>query len=199
MSAKGEKTVENSPNVADVTYTTPTDMALTALVVDPKVMEGVDEPVSTISKSFASLVTNEAVTSKSWGRMNHARALIDIRAHRELKEGMVIVSPNVENDEEVLHTVRVEYEWEPPRCGVCMVFGHDDMLCPKRNVKKPKKQHTNHDGFQHPSSSHGIFGGSKVHFKPIKPVWQVVSKKNSASSSGTKKNYEVSRKVKTYK
>ncbi|GJY28796.1 ATPase, F1/V1/A1 complex, alpha/beta subunit [Tanacetum coccineum] len=89
------------------------------------------------------------------GRMDYARALIDIRVDRELKEDMVIVIPNVKDDAEVLHTVRVEYEWEPPRCGVCMVFGHDDMLCPKQPVEKPKKQHTNHDGFQYTSSSHG--------------------------------------------
>ncbi|GJV55150.1 zf-CCHC domain-containing protein [Tanacetum coccineum] len=30
---------------------------------------------------------------------------------------MVIVIPNVEDDGEVLHIVRVEYEWELPRCG----------------------------------------------------------------------------------
>nr|GEY24099.1 reverse transcriptase domain-containing protein [Tanacetum cinerariifolium] len=73
------------------------------------------------------------------------------KADRELKEDMVISIPYVEDDGEVLHTVRVEYEWEPPRCG--------------------------------------------VHFKPEKPVWQAVSKKNNVSSSGTKPIYEVSRKV----
>ncbi|GJR20009.1 hypothetical protein Tco_0968536 [Tanacetum coccineum] len=76
-------------------------------------------------------------TSKSWGRMDYARALIDIRADWELKEDMVIAIPNVKDDRE------------------------DDMLCPKGPVKKPKKQHTNHDGFQHPSSSHGTNLGSK--------------------------------------
>ncbi|GJV41464.1 ATPase, F1/V1/A1 complex, alpha/beta subunit [Tanacetum coccineum] len=69
------------------------------------------------------------------GRMDYARALIHIRADRELKEDMVIIIPNVKDDAEVLHTVRVKYEWEPPRCGVCMVFGHDDMLCPKQPVE----------------------------------------------------------------
>ncbi|GKA62303.1 hypothetical protein Tco_0761822 [Tanacetum coccineum] len=57
---------------------------------------------------------------------------------------------------------RVEYEWEPPRCGVCMIFGHDVMLCPKCLVEKPKKQHTNHDGFQYSSSSHGTNVGSRI-------------------------------------
>ncbi|GJV29040.1 reverse transcriptase domain-containing protein [Tanacetum coccineum] len=83
----------------------------------------------------------------SWGRMDYTRALIDIRVDRELKEDMVISILNVKDDGEVLYTVRVEYEWELPRCGMCMVFAHDDILCPKQHVEKPKKQHTNHNGF----------------------------------------------------
>lgn len=77
--------------------------------------------------------------------MDYARALIDIMTDRELKEVMVIVIPNVEDDGEVLHTVSVEYEWKPPRCDVCMIFGYDNMLCPKRVVEKPKPKN---DGFQ---------------------------------------------------
>ncbi|GJU29525.1 hypothetical protein Tco_1173114 [Tanacetum coccineum] len=129
------------------------------------------------------------------GLMDYAHALIDIRGDRELKEDMVIAIPNVEDAGEVLYTVRVEYEWEPPRCGVCMVFGHDDTACTKRLVEKPKKQHTNHDHFQHPSSSHGTNVGSKFQVRPKKPIWQIVYKKNSASSTGTKKNAKVSRKL----
>ncbi|GJS06576.1 hypothetical protein Tco_0363372 [Tanacetum coccineum] len=81
---------------------------------------------------------------QSWGRMDYARALIVIRADRELKIGMVIAIINVEGDGEVLHTTNV---------------------------------------------------GSKVQFKPNKPIWQVVPKKNNHSSSGMKKVYEVFRKV----
>ena len=44
------------------------------------------------------------------------RALIDIRADQELKENMVITIPNLEDEGDVLHTIRVEYKWEPPRC-----------------------------------------------------------------------------------
>ncbi|GKB45186.1 hypothetical protein Tco_0890128, partial [Tanacetum coccineum] len=88
-------------------------------------------------------------------------ALIDIRVDRELKDEMIIAIPNVEDDEDVLYMVRVEYEWEPPRCGV----------------------HT----------SRGTKVGSKFQYKPKKQVYQAVSKKNSASSSGTKKNSELPR------
>nr|GEY76160.1 hypothetical protein [Tanacetum cinerariifolium] len=84
-----------------------------------------------------------SICLQSWGRMDYARALIDIRADRELNEEMVIAIPNVECDGEVLHSVRVKYEWNPPRCGMCMIFGHDVMLCPKRVVGKPMN-----DGFR---------------------------------------------------
>ncbi|GJV31415.1 hypothetical protein Tco_1391815 [Tanacetum coccineum] len=40
----------------------------------------------------------------SWGCMDYARTLIDIRADRELKEDMIIVILNVKDDGEVLHT-----------------------------------------------------------------------------------------------
>ncbi|GJW04267.1 hypothetical protein Tco_1563123 [Tanacetum coccineum] len=136
-----------------------------------------------------------SICLQSWSHMDYTRVLIDIRADLELKEDMIIDIPNVEDDGEVLHTMRVKYEWEPPRCGVCMVFRHDDMICPKRAVEKPKKQHINHDGFQYPFSSHGTNVSSKVHVKIKKPICLVVSKKNSASSSGMKKNSKVSRKV----
>nr|GEW60578.1 ribonuclease H-like domain-containing protein [Tanacetum cinerariifolium] len=35
----------------------------------------------------------------------------------ELKEDMIIAIPNGEDDGDILHTIRLEYEWEPPRCG----------------------------------------------------------------------------------
>ncbi|GKA23755.1 hypothetical protein Tco_0709788 [Tanacetum coccineum] len=63
---------------------------------------------------------------QSWGRMDYARALIDIRADQELNEEMVIAIPNVEDDGEVLHSVRVEYEWKPPRCGQGQTSGADN-------------------------------------------------------------------------
>ncbi|GKF24135.1 hypothetical protein Tco_0076457, partial [Tanacetum coccineum] len=133
-----------------------------------------------------------SVMATRLGRMDYAHATIDIRVDRELKDEMIIAIPNVEDDEEVLHTVRVEYEWEPPRCRVCMIFGHDKLSCSKWAVDKPKKQHTTYDGFQlpprHTSCSTNM--GPKVQYKPKKQVYQAVSKKNGASSSGMKKNSE---------
>ncbi|GJU56765.1 hypothetical protein Tco_1234531 [Tanacetum coccineum] len=109
--------------------------------MDPMVMEGVDEQESTIPKSFASLVTNEALTCKV--HMDYARALIDIRARRELKEDMGIAIPNMEDDGEVLHTMRVEYEWETPRCGVGIVFGFNNSFDVLNTIEEGDKLESN--------------------------------------------------------
>nr|GEW93197.1 GDSL esterase/lipase At5g42170-like [Tanacetum cinerariifolium] len=118
-----------------------------------EVMEGVDEPilesvptmkVSTL-KSFASLVTNEAITRLTGSKM---RILLLLFLMWKMMERFFT-----------------------------------------------RNKHTNHDGFQYPPPSHGTSVGSKFLVKPKKPIWQVISKNNSASSSGTKKNCEVSRQV----
>ncbi|GKE33879.1 zinc knuckle CX2CX4HX4C containing protein, partial [Tanacetum coccineum] len=80
---------------------------------------------------------------------SYARAMIDVRADVELKKTLVVAIQKLEGDGYILNTIRIEYEWEPPRCEVCMVFGHDDVTCPKRVVDEPKKQNGNYnDGFQ---------------------------------------------------
>ncbi|KAJ0872938.1 putative transcription factor interactor and regulator CCHC(Zn) family [Helianthus annuus] len=48
--------------------------------------------------------------------------------------------PELDGNKYVNETIRVEYEWEPPRCTHCCVFGHDSEECPKRirpTVKPP--------------------------------------------------------------
>nr|GEZ97107.1 reverse transcriptase domain-containing protein [Tanacetum cinerariifolium] len=86
--------------------------------------------LSDMGTKLGNLIMLDSYTSSmcinSWGRLNYARALIEIRTDREIKDTMVISIPSVEGNGEVLHTVRIEYECKPPRCGVCMIFGHDD-------------------------------------------------------------------------
>ncbi|GJY05207.1 hypothetical protein Tco_0371147 [Tanacetum coccineum] len=51
----------------------------------------------------------------------------DIRADQALKNIMVISVPNLIRNGVTMHTINVEYEWKPSRCGTHLVFGHDDM------------------------------------------------------------------------
>ncbi|GJV32722.1 zinc knuckle CX2CX4HX4C containing protein [Tanacetum coccineum] len=91
-----------------------------------------------------------------------------------------------------MSTIRVEYEWTPPRCSSCKVFGHVLGECPKKivsgvlkNLKTPRQAVR---GVQVGSNV-----GSKVQVKPTKQVYHPISKKNGANSNGTKKQVGLTR------
>ncbi|GJR32996.1 reverse transcriptase domain-containing protein [Tanacetum coccineum] len=104
---------------------------------------------------------------------------------RELKEEMVIAIPHVEDVGEVLHSARVEYKWKPLRCGMCMIFGHDDMLCPKRVVRKPMN-----NGFRKDKGKGQTSGADDEGFIEVK-------KKKSSGNNGDTKNFTILVKPKT--
>ncbi|GKC89226.1 hypothetical protein Tco_1149875 [Tanacetum coccineum] len=85
---------------------------------------------------------------QSWGCMDYARCLVDIWADRALKESMVISVPNTHENGVTLHTIKVEYEWKPPRCGICLVFGHYENTAKCVITDLRKQVGTSHDGFQ---------------------------------------------------
>lgn len=67
--------------------------------------------------------------AESWGRSSYARALIEVSSEHELKESLSLaISDSGESYTKV--SVGVEYEWKPPRCSHCRVFGHEDSNCP---------------------------------------------------------------------
>lgn len=61
---------------------------------------------------------------KSLGRSNFNRTMIDICAHIEPKDTLVVDVPKIESDGYILHTIHVEYEWKPSRCPTCKLFDH---------------------------------------------------------------------------
>ncbi|XP_071694872.1 uncharacterized protein [Rutidosis leptorrhynchoides] len=69
--------------------------------------------------------------TKSWGRPNYARALIEVDSENDLKQSLKVGTPNLEMNRKTIDEVRIEYEWKPPRCSCCKVFGHSDAQCPK--------------------------------------------------------------------
>ncbi|GKC39506.1 hypothetical protein Tco_1051890 [Tanacetum coccineum] len=80
----------------------------------------------------------------------NSRAMIELWADEELKDTIVVA---------------VEYEWKPPRCSYCKVFGHTHEECPKnigvgvtKNLKKPSQ------------TSRGVPVGPKVGFKLTKNI-----------------------------
>nr|GEW28645.1 hypothetical protein [Tanacetum cinerariifolium] len=85
------------------------------------------------------LVEVEGIEKYLFYRKVLLRVLIEVNADKELKMEVVMAVSNFE-DEGRTHTlekVRVEYEWKPPICIECNVFGHTADQSPKEIVKKP--------------------------------------------------------------
>ena len=82
---------------------------------------------------------------------------------------------------------------ETARCGACMVFGHDEMTCPKHIVAKIHKQSGKiKNGFQNATKKAYcvilLNTSPKFQFsKPMKQVYKPLSKKDKPRTSGTKK------------
>ncbi|GJW39969.1 zinc knuckle CX2CX4HX4C containing protein [Tanacetum coccineum] len=93
----------------------------------------------------------------SWGRSSFSRCLIEVNSEVDLVDVFTIGFPSLSKDDFTKETIRVEYEWRPPRCDTCKIFGHVHDYCPKKvvsppivatsNVVTPNAEKTN-DGFQ---------------------------------------------------
>nr|GEV16350.1 hypothetical protein [Tanacetum cinerariifolium] len=66
-----------------------------------------------------------------WGRNAYALALIEVSADDVLKDDLVIAIPVGKDKGHSLASIRIEYEWRPPRCSNCLIFDHMDDKCPK--------------------------------------------------------------------
>ncbi|GKA74157.1 hypothetical protein Tco_0780459 [Tanacetum coccineum] len=70
----------------------------------------------------------------------------ELRADVELKDHIVVVMPKITREGHYTCNVHIEYEWKPPRCSLCKVFGHihEEYLKntgagENKNVKKPSQ------------------------------------------------------------
>nr|XP_043639249.1 uncharacterized protein LOC122610319 [Erigeron canadensis] len=64
------------------------------------------------------------------GRHSYAKALIEVNSANELRKDVVVAVPSLNDDGYSMETVKIEYEWKPPRCNDCKIFGHVREQCP---------------------------------------------------------------------
>nr|GEV78816.1 hypothetical protein [Tanacetum cinerariifolium] len=144
-----------------------------------------EDGLSVIATKLSTPLMLDSYTSdmcmQSWGRSSYARVMIELRADVELKDNIVVAMPKITKEGHYTCNVRVEYEWKPPRCSSCKVFGHIHEECSKntgagekKTVKKPSQ------------TSRGVLVGPKMGFKPHKE-YRLVPKKSTVSSNGNKK------------
>ncbi|GJU50854.1 hypothetical protein Tco_1220409 [Tanacetum coccineum] len=80
------------------------------------------------------LYTN-SICLESYGRSSYARVLIKINACNDFSDILVMVVPNLEGNGYMKETVHIKYEWKPPRCSTCLIYGHSFVECPKAAPK----------------------------------------------------------------
>ncbi|GKE98323.1 hypothetical protein Tco_0021674 [Tanacetum coccineum] len=100
------------------------------------------------------------------GRSSFARCLIEVNSEADLVDVVTIGIPSLIGDGFTKETIRVKYEWRPPRCDICKIFGH----CPNKVVSPPIVTTSNvvsptvekqNDGFQMMSKKKKRKGKSK--------------------------------------
>ncbi|GKB78614.1 zinc knuckle CX2CX4HX4C containing protein [Tanacetum coccineum] len=82
------------------------------------------------------------------GRSSFARCLIEVCSDEPLKEKITIGIPQLEGDDFSKAKIYVEYEWKPPRCDKCKIFGHSLDACPRNIVAATQDVTEDNDGFQ---------------------------------------------------
>nr|GEU35194.1 hypothetical protein [Tanacetum cinerariifolium] len=77
---------------------------------------------------------------KSWGRNTYARALIEVSAENVLLDSLIVAIHDPNGTGHTMEKIDEEYKWQPPRCGSCKIFDHNDKCFPKamRAVKSTK-------------------------------------------------------------
>ncbi|GKB10880.1 hypothetical protein Tco_0844803, partial [Tanacetum coccineum] len=143
------------------------------------------EDVSTVSvwvKLHGVLVT--AFSEDGLSAIATKLVMIELQADVELRDNIVVAMPKITREGHYTCNVHVEYEWKPPRCSSCKVFGHIHEECPKnigagekKTMKKPSQ------------TSQGILVGQKMGFKP-KQVFQPVSKKSTTNTHRKMNNHK---------
>ncbi|GJR77078.1 hypothetical protein Tco_0089443 [Tanacetum coccineum] len=149
-----------------------------------------DDGLSIITTNIGTLLLFDSYTSdmciQSCGMSSYAREMIKLRADEELKDTIVVAMPKLVGERFNLCTRCVVYEWKPPWCSSCKVFGHVLNECPKQRVSNLVMNNPR-------QATRGVLVSLKVSFKSTKQIYRPISNKNSASSICKKKQVEVSR------
>ncbi|GJW79880.1 zinc knuckle CX2CX4HX4C containing protein [Tanacetum coccineum] len=100
-----------------------------------------EDGISLIATFIGKPVMLDSYTSgmcnNSWGRSSFAQCLIKVNSKADLVDVVTTGIPSLTRNGFTKEAIRVEYEWRPPRCDICKIFGHVHDHCPKKVVSPP--------------------------------------------------------------
>ncbi|GKB95462.1 hypothetical protein Tco_0981599 [Tanacetum coccineum] len=87
--------------------------------------------------------------TESWGRSSYVRVMIELQVNVESKDTIMVAVLKFVGEGFSMCTIRIKYEWKPPRCSSCKAFGYILDEYPKKiisdvlkNVKNPRQDVT---------------------------------------------------------
>ncbi|GJT64300.1 zinc knuckle CX2CX4HX4C containing protein [Tanacetum coccineum] len=84
--------------------------------------------------------TNDASIEQNSCCYDYARALVEVSADKPLVDSVDIDIPRDDGKGYTTVNVRIEFEWQPLRCGTCKIFDHLESVCPMKRVAGPSKK-----------------------------------------------------------
>nr|GEU91122.1 zinc knuckle CX2CX4HX4C [Tanacetum cinerariifolium] len=100
--------------------------------VTPSVVSHIDESPIIQSVSFQDKHSSYIGAVR---RSSFARCLIEINADDVLKERLTMGVLLIEGSGVSIKMVSIYYDWRPPQCDICKIFGHVHDQCPNKSVQ----------------------------------------------------------------
>ncbi|GJT80579.1 disease resistance TIR-NBS-LRR class family protein [Tanacetum coccineum] len=123
------------------------------------------------------------------GRVGFARVLIEVEACKGLPDQVEIIYKNKENEITGKKRVKVDYDWKPPMCSYCSVFGHkvEKCGCRPRTEKEKEEEKKEEERKKEEAAKNEKDGFIQVNRK--KPSYNTnYSRKNTGNVQGNGKN-----------
>ncbi|GJX68210.1 zinc knuckle CX2CX4HX4C containing protein [Tanacetum coccineum] len=95
---------------------------------------------SRIDKPIKMDVVTASMCKMGVGRFGYSRVLIEVSARKPLHYVIDVVYKNGAKEFICKKIVKVVYDWKPPCCNNCCVFGHFDYQCRKNKINTRKEE-----------------------------------------------------------
>ncbi|GKF03817.1 zinc knuckle CX2CX4HX4C containing protein, partial [Tanacetum coccineum] len=102
------------------------------------------------------LLKEELTRIPIWVKLHDVLIQVFEEDEDDLVDVITIGIPSLFGDGFTKETICVEYEWMPPRCDMCKIFGHVHNHCPKKVKGKGKSKSTNGGQFAGPSVKQNV-------------------------------------------
>ncbi|GKB27357.1 reverse transcriptase domain-containing protein [Tanacetum coccineum] len=108
--------------------------------------DGLSLIATQIGKPLMLYAYTSSMCGDAWGCINFSHALDEVSSGSNLEKKVTMAVPNEDETSYTGEVISVEYEWQPPMCANCKIFGHSSDRCPKI-VRDPVSTDTNSDEF----------------------------------------------------